>query len=221
MNENFNHIVMTRFNFGLYSPEKYWNYYENQNPELWMEKRLDLFENYCIPSIKKQTNKNFKWIILFDIKTPEKYKERINKFTDLYKPVFGNFTDITNTAIELSKDFNLLITTRIDNDDEMLPNFIKTIQDNKDKCSDYPFFINLDNGYLRNIQTNKINDFKGKSNMFISVVEKIENCKTIYEYGNHTQLKKYGKFINVDCEKLWIWNIHGTNKSKLPPNKKF
>jgi len=220
MENDFKHIILTRFNFGLYSPEKYWNYYKNSDPESWMEKRLDLFETYCIPSIKNQNNKNFDWIVLFDIKTPEKYKERIRNYHEVCEPIFSDMEGLAVKAKDKAKSVEMIITTRVDNDDEILPDFIKIIQENRNQCSEFPFFINLDNGFLKNVKTNKIGEFNGKSNMFVSVIEKTINSKTIYEYGNHTQLKKFGKIISIKNERLWIWNIHGSNKSYLPLNKK-
>ena len=38
-----------------------------------------LFERYCLPSISNQTCKEFESIVLFDSKTPDKFKERIRE----------------------------------------------------------------------------------------------------------------------------------------------
>lgn len=70
----FSHYILTRFNLPLSSVtvggkwdvcgEKYLSY------------RFSLFERYCMPSVKNQTCQNFKWLILFDINTPESFKQR-------------------------------------------------------------------------------------------------------------------------------------------------
>ena len=50
-----------------------------------------LFEQYCLPSIANQTCKEFEWIVLFDSKTPDIFKERIRELQEKclqLKPVF-------------------------------------------------------------------------------------------------------------------------------------
>lgn len=201
MEDNSAHFILTRFNCGLYSNDYvFWNFYKKPDPELWMEKRLNLFETYCIPSVKRQNCKNFEWIVLFDDKTPDKYRKRMEDYCDVCEPLFSDFKGLATRVKEKAKDVETIITTRIDNDDEMLPNFIKIIQDNKSKSEKFPFFINLYNGFKRNLKNNVISDYDNKSNMFISVIEKTKDSKTIYEYGDHTQLRKYGKIIDIEVK---------------------
>lgn len=61
------HFILTRFNLRLWTKDK------KQQPTRtseWLEKRFQLFETFCLPSIKSQSVKNFKWIVLFDESTP-------------------------------------------------------------------------------------------------------------------------------------------------------
>ncbi len=54
------HFLFTRFNLRNES----WNSTKNANPVLteeWLEKRFDLFERFCLPSVKAQINQNFRW----------------------------------------------------------------------------------------------------------------------------------------------------------------
>ena len=54
-----NSFIITRFNLKLYAKDK-----EN-NPGLtseWLSDRFVLFEQYCLPSIIKQTRQCFYWI---------------------------------------------------------------------------------------------------------------------------------------------------------------
>ncbi len=63
----FKHFVITLFNLKLWTQDK--NNVSTRTDE-WLEKRFELFENYCLPSLKAQTNKNFVWLCLFDQFTP-------------------------------------------------------------------------------------------------------------------------------------------------------
>lgn len=88
--------------------------------------RLNLFENFCFPSIKNQTLKDFKVIILYDEKLPKKYYDRIVDITKDEKYVFlhkWNIEDNLSSSSWLKpyiKDYNeekYIITTRLDDDD--------------------------------------------------------------------------------------------------------
>lgn len=72
-----NHFILTRFNLRLWRQDK------NGSPvktSEWLEHRFALFEKYCLPSVAAQSCKDFQWIVLFDSKTPEEYRERIERY---------------------------------------------------------------------------------------------------------------------------------------------
>lgn len=116
--KKFEHYLLTKFNIGLYNDKKIDKNGRKINDDQWMEHRLKLFEKYCFPSIIKQTNQNFKWLVLFDRRTPKRYLNDINRFKK-YKhfiPFFGGWFD-ENIKKNLDPHAKYLITTRIDNDD--------------------------------------------------------------------------------------------------------
>ena len=57
------HIVITRFNLKIWQKDK-----SNKTTlgEDWMEERFNLFERFCFPSLMHQSDKNFRWLCLFD-----------------------------------------------------------------------------------------------------------------------------------------------------------
>jgi hypothetical protein len=78
MSSQFKHFLITRFNlaFEVWSQDKNHNLVRTDD---WLQKkRIQLFEEYCLPSISKQTNQDFDWIILFDVSSPDFLKSRIN-----------------------------------------------------------------------------------------------------------------------------------------------
>ena len=68
---NFEHFIITRFNLPIYSKTKSGNISSTETK--YLDNRFKLFMNYCLPSIKQQTCQNFKWLVLFDINTPDEY----------------------------------------------------------------------------------------------------------------------------------------------------
>lgn len=88
----FRHFLLTRFNIPF-------NPFEMGNidflfDEKYLTERFTIFEKYCLPSVINQSNQNFIWIVLFDSRTPQKFKNRnkiISEKYDKYKPIYINF----------------------------------------------------------------------------------------------------------------------------------
>ena len=111
----FKHYIITRMNVGIYDQPK---------SKEWMEHRIELFEKYTLPSILRQTNKNFTWVLCFDERTPNDiickydYLDNVEIFWD--RPKYWMKTKPPET--------DWVITSRIDNDDYYYPNFVEDIQ---------------------------------------------------------------------------------------------
>ena len=88
----FKHYIITRFNLRLF-PKRTNGELVKNNDEYYLAKRLALFEKYCYPSVKKQTNQNFRWFLLMDIETPDVIKERIRILENNYKNLRVLFLD--------------------------------------------------------------------------------------------------------------------------------
>ncbi len=150
------HIVVTRFNVGIYSDDTMLcgrqSRLRNKDKDKWVRNRLDLMEQVCLKSLKSQKSQNFKWIVLVDEKTPshlllfiiatvEPYGKVIVTPTldgkDWFNSVF-NSKEFIEDAIKLNSknwidkafdDDGVLYSTRLDSDDALHPNFISLTQD--------------------------------------------------------------------------------------------
>lgn len=211
----FEHYLITRFN--LKNPN--WDVTKN-NEELltdaWMEDRMWLFENFCLPSVKSQTNKNFTWLLYLDTTTSEKYKTKMFDLTSAIENIkvfFINgmnefYPQIQKTITDNTKPY--LITTRIDNDDVISRFFIDEVQ----KRFDSQDFLAVDiiKGYSLQIKPIYILGKKEHVfNPFISLIEKNEKPKTVW-FNDHTQWKKESRIIQVTDKRLWMSIIHEKNK---------
>jgi len=120
------HFVIIRFSVLFNNrPE-----FVEKSSKLFEESRLDfrinLFENFCFPSIKNQTLKDFKVIILYDEKLPEKYYNKLNDIIKDEKNVFLHKWDTKDNLssnlwlkpyIENYNEEKYIITSRLDDDD--------------------------------------------------------------------------------------------------------
>ena len=92
------HYILTRFNLRLWTKDKNRN---NTRTEEWLKNRFELFERFCLPSIMNQTSQSFKWIVLFDINTPEKYKERIKSYEKACQHFFPCYVEAEKSRLML------------------------------------------------------------------------------------------------------------------------
>lgn len=121
---SFTNYVFTRFNLGLYSE----NPYKINNPDEWMEHRIDLFLQHCLPSMRQQTA-SFIWVMAFDRKTKDIHLGQLDHFDRI--PVIFVFDMQPHEWLrEQEPRTPWLITTRLDNDDLLYPNAIESIQAN-------------------------------------------------------------------------------------------
>ena len=164
----FDTILITFFNVGI-------------NPiaidEIYLEKRFELFDKYTFPSINAQTDKDFTWFLLFNDKTPEIYKKRIEiliKNTNLknIKIIYTKYDLHTCTKPYLNKIISSemqigewLLSIRCDNDDMLAKNYIEEAKKNFRPL--HNMYIDFIRGYNLYLPTGELNSYKCRSNHFI------------------------------------------------------
>ena len=213
----FQHYIITRFNLRRDD----WKTTKNDDLVLsdsWLEERFELFEDFCFPSVKNQSNQNFKWLVFFDVNTPEKYKIKIEEFKTLFgnfKPFFIDGMDaflpsINEKVRELDQE-QYIISSRLDNDDSIHKDYVSVVQ----SCFDNQNFLAVDivDGY--GMQTGSqvyLGKMKHLYNPYISLIEKKESCKTVWHKG-HTFWKYENRILRVKNKRMWLTVIHEKNKS--------
>lgn len=94
----FNHFIITRFNLPIWSQTKAGKI--STIEDTYLQDRFHLFEKFCLPSIEQQTCQDFKWLVLFDINTPDYFKKKIEELQNRYNRFIPCFFDINNQNIE-------------------------------------------------------------------------------------------------------------------------
>lgn len=89
----FEHYILTRFNLPIFQP-KVGGQKTTSCDESYLSYRFDLFERYCMPSIVQQSCQNFKWLVLFDARTPEIFKQRAAQWHERYTNLVPCYLDI-------------------------------------------------------------------------------------------------------------------------------
>jgi N-acetylglucosaminyl-diphospho-decaprenol L-rhamnosyltransferase len=124
------HVLLTRFNLPSVGPE---SVIRGQNG--WLRERVGLFDEYCAPSVRNQTSRNFSWIIYFDPESPDWLRERISVYQaeGLFRPIFRATVSHEELLADIRSTVGpapagTLITTNLDNDDGLASDFVERLQ---------------------------------------------------------------------------------------------
>jgi len=209
----FSHFLLTMFNV-----ERHGKPVKGRSPidEEYLEKRFKLFNEFCYSSVSSQTNKNFKWAVLFSSKTPEKFKKRINEYKKLknFIPVFINKYDSLHEKIkeliltQQNEKAKFLITTNIDNDDAVSKYFIESIQNNFQPKT---YYLNFIFGYRYEIKTNNLFLREYLVNPFRSLIEKSNEFKTVWHTQHSAIYQIDHEVVQRSASPLWLQIVHDTN----------
>lgn len=199
------HFLLTRYNLGNIDDD-------------WLNHRYKMFSKYTSPTVSGQTNKNFKWLIFIDHRTPEKHIDNL----DLIRPSNSEIikVDLKGTHFlkgEYARTFAIpfvkarcvedwIITTRLDSDDAIGNRFIEEIHKS---FSLEPSIIDFPHGYVK--VKDRFTHCKYKTNMFISLVEKRDSLRTVFNNGHRKWLleNKYNYIAND--YKGWLHVYHDRN----------
>ncbi len=211
MSNDFNHLLLTKFNIlttAEYGPAA------RRLEKTWLERRLREFDTFCLPSVRSQTCKDFRWIVFCDAQSPEWFKVRMATYSDVLAPLYvSTMTNATMGQVLREAgytDRRTLITTRIDNDDAISSDFIATVQDQFEdqdfQFINFPWGVRACEGAL----------FTGywRSNPFMSLIERPtvggEPFKCVY-FKQHHLVKKSESIRNIRRPVSWLRSMHASN----------
>ncbi|MDH5381380.1 MAG: putative rhamnosyl transferase [Cyclobacteriaceae bacterium] len=212
----FDHFILTRFNIRVEN----WTETKSKTKvltESWLKNRFELFENYCLNSVKNQSNQNFKWLVYFDTNTPKKYLEKIEEIQLAYPNFYPKFIDgMHNLMGAVKEDIqsysknSYIITSRLDNDDSIHKDYINTIQN----CFDSQDFMAVDfiDGYSLLLDPKKrFGKARLRFNPFISLIEKKNTIQTVWS-KKHAHWKHEKNILTIKNKRMWLVIIHAENK---------
>lgn len=217
------HFIITRFNLKVsesFTTDK--NQMSTQNSE-WLKHRFDLFEKYCLPSMAAQSNKDFKWFLLFDVDTPDEFRVRIESAKQACPQIVDCYLPDTNMLPEINKhiddDTNVLITTRIDNDDTFRDDALDVVR-NQLKGLSADLCVNMRFGYSYDVENDQAEVFSQKYNPFSSLIEfrKETPFKTIWGAA-HGKIHQLAKVKQIKTGPHWLMVVHDRNVANRMPDE--
>ena len=183
------HLIITRFAINSFPI--------NDSTKEFTLNGLRVMQKYLLPSLENQSCKDFIWILMIGNKANITSLKSLFNFNNSFQWHIIYTKDIRNFLRNITKGFDVLITTRIDYDDLIYYDAINDIR--KEININKPILLH---GYNRGVYyfelDNKYYDFEYKSRngafsifeSLIIVLNKVNDTYTIYDIGYHDQVKK-------------------------------
>jgi len=183
----------------------------------WLDHRLQLFEDYCLPSVTSQSDQNFEWFIYVDESTPDKYLVRIKLLTARYPNIsiksctlWECSTMAKDIVATLADSTRWIITTRLDNDDGLHRDFVSSLHSAVQEREE---FLNFPRGII--LYSGKCFMYKHCSNAFLSLVEPAERPRTAWCVA-HAQAAEVLPVRQLPNAPAFLQVVHGNNVSNKP-----
>lgn len=215
----FSHYLITRFNVpvGDWSADKAGT---ATRDEAWTAHRMRLFADFCVPTVRHQTVRNFTWIICLDAATPEATLATIRRMLVeiphaefLLAPSHDVMMQRLRERLDVDRaDF--IITSRLDNDDGLGPDYIRLVQSHFKPVDKQ--LINLLGGLLYDAPNRVLTRLRlSRFNHFTSLVERnLHDGRVLIVIGfPHTRPPEDVTVVDVPVRYGWLKIVHARNVS--------
>lgn len=205
-----NHVILTRFNLPSAGVQTI-----IREREGWLRERVELFERYCVPSVKAQTTRNFSWIVYYDPASPAWLRDQISVHANVgtFIPVFRESASTDEILRDIRRvsesNANDLLTTNLDNDDAIAVNFIAQVQAAQTTASTVAIY--LENGLIR--RGSRLYTHRYRRNAFNSVRTPWEDPVATCWSEWHTHFDNRMPVVEVKGPAAWMQVVHGMNVS--------
>jgi hypothetical protein len=209
MNPQADHVLLTRFNLPTPGVESLVRAREG-----WLRSRAELFERYCLPSVRAQTNRSFHWIIYFDPESPRWLLDRIRSLgaDGTITPIFRESVSPSELLADIREvsgaRHDELLTTNLDNDDGLARDFVERLHGAGGTGGRSALY--LANGLIKSDGALYLRT--DRTNAFCSVRERWEEAATCWADW-HNMLGRHMAVRELGGKPAWLQVVHGGNVS--------
>lgn len=211
--DSFAHVIVTRFNIATQ-----WRDSAIRNDPVWLRERFDLFKEWCLPAIAVQSERAFRWLLLFDHETPAPFRAELEDLRAVH-PFDVHYTgpfdaDGWRRSIEeaIAPQAPLILTTRLDNDDALEATFVERLHAAVRGAEEgLPKAFNFPDGLIR--QGDGLWRIRHEHNAVFSLLEHWGGPVTTAYGIAHMELPRRVPIVQVDGPPGWLQVVHGGNVS--------
>lgn len=206
----FEHFILTRFNVklpGLGAADT-----RKRLDPRWLERRLELFRLFCLPSVLAQSAPEFRWLVFIDPETPERWRRELRSLSGDGRLIPAEAPDGSQADFQaavagrLSPDATHVITTRVDSDDGLALDSVERVQGafSGQDCQ----FLRFGTGFV--LDGAKLYLIEREDGPFVSLVERAAGLRTVL-CGHHEFLREVGPVRFLEGPPAWLQVVHGGN----------
>lgn len=195
-NISFIHLIITRFLVGF----NFTTIYQQKFREKYIINGIRVMKNYLFPSLEKQRCKNFIWVLMLGNGANITFIDYLINFNYSFQYNIIYEKNIKNYIRNISKGFNFLITTRIDNDDSIYYDAVNDVRkainiNNPVTLHGYnsgAYYFEFNGKFYEYYIRNNVNN-EGVMSIFISLIidlKKVNDSYNIYDLGEHYLVRK-------------------------------
>ena len=164
----------------------------------YIENGIRVMKKYLIPSLEHQICRDFIWMLTIGEKANITFLKSLLNFTRPFNFVILYKKDMRKFIRNITKNVDVLITSRIDYDDRIYYDAVNDVRKNVN-ISKPIFLYGYDRGFVYyedlDIYTKFFNKFKNEGAMstfesLIIVMNKVNDSYIIYDMGNHHSIRK-------------------------------
>lgn len=190
------HLIITRFMSGFYKRNGFNKIIYTKD---YLNNAIRVMKKFLIPSLKYQKCRDFIWLLRLGNKANITYLRSLLNFSMPFKFLIIYQKNMKNFIRNITKNIDVLITTRIDYDDRIYFDAVNDVR--KTVNVSKPIFLyGYDRGYTYfeefDIYTGYYCNFNNKGAMsvfesLIIVLNKVNDVYTIFDLGPHPYIKRY------------------------------
>lgn len=206
------HVLLTRYNLPVPGQQK------NLQPE-WLETRQNLFDQYCVPSVMNQSNKDFLWLILTDARTPKKYIAGLSAIAPANARITQLETPLDDTppshflAAAGVTEASTLLTSRLDSDDCLGVDYMKIVRNASEQhltasTTKVRTAFNFPLGLQ--VRRSKVYGLVDTDNPFLSLLEYPGQHITALAVS-HREIRSIASLRQIRSGPQWLQVVHDNN----------
>jgi hypothetical protein len=179
----------------------------------WQARRRELFERYCLPSVARQTVRDFTWLFFVypaamsdaDLEWFRAQDERL-QIVFVEDPDSTGVPEACEVVTRLAADADWIITTRLDSDDVLHPDHLRKVRIG---WSRERKVVEFAEGFYYDVLRDEIRHVRETQNAFVSLLEPAEGARTAWGWPHH-EIGEENEIVYLD-EAGWVALVHDQN----------
>jgi Putative rhamnosyl transferase len=180
---------------------------------VWQARRRELFERYCLPSVARQTVRDFTWLFFVypdvmsqvDLEWFRAQDERLD-VVSVEDPSSSGVPEACEVVTRLAAGDDWVITTRLDSDDVLHPDHLRRVRigNNGERRA-----VEFEQGFYYDVLRDEMRHVREAQNAFVSLLEPVDEARTVWGWPHH-KIGEDNEIVYLDGPG-WIALVHDQN----------